>query len=226
MTLATQHPLASMLDDAAFGVLPVPDGAVEVFNPPSGPCDAVIAFTGHAVVAGDVSADWVRRHVHSGRFAEHEHHPVLVPHFLAALADRLGSPPAGVSMLLAATPTGAAPAGQLDVVDLEPPGWADYRLDVRSYCYRGSSGSGSISIAHGPAGRWDVWIGNVDGRDHQSTTVRGMELLHAAQSLIPDRAPLYASVPIHSARAIRTALATGFRPLGAEVLFCTREPGA
>ena len=225
MPVATNHQLATMLDDAAFGVFPSADGRVDVLGPPSGPCDAVIAFTGHAVVAGDVSPDWVRRHVQFGRSEEHEHHPVLAPHFLAALSERLGSPPAGLSMLLAATPTGAAPVGELDAVDLEPPGWADYRLGVRSYRFRGSTGSGTISIGHGPAGRWDVWIGHDDVPGRSSITVRGRELLHAAKSLIPVRTPLYASVPIHSARSIRMALAAGFRPLGAEVLFCTREPG-
>lgn len=224
MTLAIEHPLAVLLDDAAAGLFPEVNGRIDVFAAPSGLCDVVIAFSGHAVVAGNVAPAWVCQHVQQGWFGEHEHHPVLAPHFLAALAERLGSPPAGVSMLLAAAPIGAERVGELEPGEYEPPSWADYRTDVRNFHYRGYSGSGSISIGRGPAGRWDVWIGHAGANGRRSATVRGRELLAAAKTLVPARVPLFASVPIHSARSIRMSLAAGFRPLGAEVLFCTRAP--
>ena len=53
------HPLAMLLDRAARGLFPAPDGTVDVFGPPPGPCDAVVAFSAHNVVAGDVDANEV-----------------------------------------------------------------------------------------------------------------------------------------------------------------------
>lgn len=225
LSVAAEHPVATLLDDAAAGFFPPPDGSVRVCPSPGGVCDVVLAFTGYAVVAGEVEPSWVHRHVRQAFSGEHEHHPVLAPHFLAALAQRLGSLPAGVSMLLAATPIGADADGELTRGGPEPPSWADYREDVANFRYRGYAGGGSISVGRGPAGRWDVWIGHInDPGGRSSATVRGRELLHAAKALVPPRTPLFASVPIHSARSIRMALAAGFRPLGAEVLFPTRAP--
>lgn len=222
MTLAIEHPLAVMLDDAAAGFFPQADGRVDVFAAPSGPCDVVIAFSGHAVIAGDVDPAWVRQHVQHGWYGEHDHHPAIGPHFIAALSERLGSPPAGISMLLAAAPIAPECAGELHPGRHEASSWSDYRTDVRDFDYRGYSGSGSISIGRGPAGRWDVWIGHSSIPGPRSATLRGRELLATAKTLVPAGSPLYASVPIHSARSIRMSLAAGFRPLGAEVLFCTR----
>ena len=48
------HPLAVMLADATRGRFPAFDGAVEVVPSPGPPCDALVAFTGHFVLAADV----------------------------------------------------------------------------------------------------------------------------------------------------------------------------
>ncbi len=53
------HPLAVRLADAARGRFPDFDGAVEVVPSPGPPCDALVAFTGHHVLAADVDADEV-----------------------------------------------------------------------------------------------------------------------------------------------------------------------
>ena len=50
------HPLAAVLDAAAAGRFPPPDGAVEVLAPDPAGWWAVISLTGHAYVLGDVDA--------------------------------------------------------------------------------------------------------------------------------------------------------------------------
>jgi hypothetical protein len=223
VTVATQHRLKALFDNAAERSFPPADGKVEVLPSPTGPCDVVLAFTNHAVVAADLPAHWVELHVTDPPLEEHEHHPVLGPHFLAALAERLGTPPAGTSMLLAA-PSEPTRTVALEPGGQDPAGWADCRLGVRNFRYSGLGGTGSVSLGYGPAGRADVWIG-VDGESALASPVRGRDLLSAARSLVEPGTALFASVPVHSARSIRMAVATGFRPVGAEVLFCTRNAG-
>ena len=45
---------AQRLHDAAHGVFPPVDGVVEVVPSPGPPCDAIVAFTGHFVLAADI----------------------------------------------------------------------------------------------------------------------------------------------------------------------------
>jgi hypothetical protein len=45
------------------------------------------------------------------------------------------------------------------------------------------------------------------------------ELLDAVKVLVPPRTPVFTAVPAGSAAALALAVAIGFRPLGAEVLF-------
>jgi 5,10-methenyltetrahydromethanopterin hydrogenase len=51
--------LRRVLEDAARGMPPAPDGVVEVWPAPEGPVDAVLAFTAHHVVAAGVDPDLV-----------------------------------------------------------------------------------------------------------------------------------------------------------------------
>lgn len=226
MTTAVDHPLRSLLSRAAKRSFPAPDGKVDVFGPPPGRCDVALAFPGHAVVAADVPEDWVHAHVPDGWADEHDHDGALSVHFLGALSDRLGSAPAGLTVLVAA-PKGPQAGTR---AQLRPGGrvnrkWAAYRTDVRSYT--DADGRGVVNIGHGPAGRLDIWI-EVEGGSGSwikaPAVVRGRDLLAAARvSLTPEDGELFASVPAHNARALRTFLGGGFRPIGAEVLYLTRQ---
>jgi len=55
---AVDHPLGRLLHHAARRSFPPADGRIEVLDPPPGPCDAAIVFTGHAVVAAAISDQW------------------------------------------------------------------------------------------------------------------------------------------------------------------------
>lgn len=223
MTTAIDHRLITLLTAAARHIPAGSAGGVEVVGRPPGVCSAVVALAGHAVIAADVSEGWVRRYLPAGSADEHEYHPALSSHFLAALSEQLGVPPAGLSVLLAAAGPLAAPAGQLTPVTDDPLDWSEFRVDVHSYRYRGCTGSGSISVGRGPAGRWDARIDLDRSHQRSSEVVRGRELLRAARALIPAGAPLFVSVPVHAGRSLRTAMSAGFEPLGAEVLFPTDD---
>ena len=56
MTSTAEHPLASVLRDAAAGRFPPVDGVVEIAPPDAAGTHAVVEFTGHAFVLTDRSS--------------------------------------------------------------------------------------------------------------------------------------------------------------------------
>ena len=48
------HPLRALLDDAAAGKFLPADGVIEVVPPPGGRADAIVALTGHFMLAADI----------------------------------------------------------------------------------------------------------------------------------------------------------------------------
>jgi hypothetical protein len=58
--------LLRLLQDAASGSSPPADGVVEVWPPPPGPVDAVLAFTAHHVVVAGVDPDRVAARLPEG----------------------------------------------------------------------------------------------------------------------------------------------------------------
>lgn len=220
---AAKDPLARLLYDVAHRKPTPVNGTVEVFPAPAGPCDAVVAFTGHAAVAADVPESWVRDHLSGGGSGGHPQEALSVS-FLGALSDRLGAPPAAVSVLLTAPrPSGPTPMVELRDSEHQDADWAADRTEVR--CYEDEGGDGVLNLGLGPGGRWDVWMGFV-GASRPVMSPRGLGkgrvLLETARAHAPD--VLFASVPSSNARALRAFEAGGFRAIGAEVLFRTR-PG-
>jgi len=217
---AVDHPLGRLLHHAARRSFPPADGRIEVLDPPPGPCDAAIVFTGHAVVAAAISDQWMRAHL-PDEWGEHRHGSTLSVEFLGALGDQLGSAPAGISVLLAA-PKGPEAGQRAELRPVEQPAggdWAAYRTDIHRY--QDETG-GVVTLGQGPGGRWDVWVEVAGGELDPAVLVRGRALTAAARTLTPEGRELFASVPAHDARALRTFLAGGFHPVGAEVLFLTR----
>lgn len=219
MTLAVDHRLVTLLTAAARQRGGTAVEGLEVVGQPPGPCSAVVVLAGCSVIAADVPESWVRERLPRDVWSDDEHHPALTPHFLAALSARIGAPPAGVSTLLSSGGSTPRPGGRFSPAEEIPLGWSDYRTEVRTFRYRGATGSGAISIGRGPGGRWDTWIELDETAQRSPALVRGRELLEAARSLVPASAPLFVSVPVHAARSLRTAVSAGFEPIGAEVLF-------
>lgn len=94
--------LARIISDAERGRFPSEDPDVTVVPQPSARHAAVLAFTGHRVVAADVPADWVRRTLPPGDLSA-----PLCPPFLTALTERLGRRVNNVDAVLLAPPVSA-----------------------------------------------------------------------------------------------------------------------
>lgn len=216
MTTAVDHRLLRLLVAAADSGPEPPGPVVEVLPRPDGPCAVVVVLPRRAVVAADVAHAWVLDRLPPGPVSGDEHHPVLGPLFLGALSGRLGVPPAGLSVLLAAAGRGPDPAG----TGLSPMpglglGWAEYRHDVRTWCARRDGVTGLVSVGRGPAGRYDVQVLVPDGAGVEAAAA----LLDVARTLVPHREPLFLSLPPHGGGQLVAACRAGYRPIGAEVLF-------
>src|SRR5437763_16807643 len=91
------HPLAMLLDRAARGSFPAADRRVDVFGSPPGPCDAVVAFSSHHVVAADVDAGAVLARLPLG-----DPGAPMDPSFLVWLGERLRSKAGMIDLVLVA----------------------------------------------------------------------------------------------------------------------------
>jgi len=213
-----------LLTGAAAGSWPPADGEVEVVGSPAGPVDAVVAFSAHAIVAADVAEEWVRGHLASGADLTGP----MRPDFVARLGEHLGTRPGSLDVTLAAAGSGDGPGRQglrpLSAEASDHPRVARarlYRTEIEAF--EDAEGRGLVIIGRGLARRWEVavelmdpWLGHAGS---------GRALFRAARSLVPEGEYLFAAVAPGNGRALRTALAAGFAPLGGEVLFLKEGNG-
>ena len=209
--------LGDLLDAAAAGTYPAPDGRVEVVPSPPGLADAVVAFTAHSVVAADLDANDV-----VAQLPEESLSAPLQPPFLTWLARQLGSDAGSLDVMLVAT--GVRAAGielfELDEADHHRLCRAHrYRSDVRVYAP--PSGGALVILGRGLARRHEVSIEVDRARRGEGL---GRSLAQAARSFVPEGEPLFAQVAPGNAASLRAFLAAGFRPIGAEVLFLKSQP--
>ena len=205
------HRLAALLEAAARGTFPEPDGRVEVLPPPPGRAMAVVAFTAHHVVAADVPEQWVRE-----MLPEDDLLAPLSPRFLAALEERLGRHDDGVDVLLAAAGRDGRPA----LVETDASLHSRFvrahahREDVRAYTAEG--GGAVVTLGRGLALRTEVSV-EVD------PDVRGRGLasqaLVEARRLVGPGGVVFAQVAPGNAASLRAFLRAGFEPIGSEALF-------
>jgi hypothetical protein len=146
--------LLRLLLDAAGGAPPPADGVVEVWAAPTGPVDAVLAFTAHHVVAAAVDPDLVAARLPDGDLSA-----PMGPAFLGWLGERLGSRPGSLDVVLAAGGLGGSPPLELTPgVDLdrhEPVVRAlRYRSDLQVWTAEGDAGV--LVLGRGLAGRREV----------------------------------------------------------------------
>lgn len=209
-----EHPLIGILEAAADGALPPPDGAVEVTPAPPGPVDAIVSFTAHLVVAAGVPGQAVRERLPEGEFGNWMH-----PSFLMWLGDELGSRPGSHDLVLAATGTvpGAELELRLQAGEYRHPRVeyaSKHRTDVR--VYTDAEELGVLVVGRGLANRWEfAFEVEPAGRNRGL----GRRLAIAARGCVPEGEPLFAQVAPGNAASVRSVLAAGFRPIGSEVLF-------
>ena len=215
------HRLAVLLDHAAHGRYPAPDGDVEIVPPPPGRAQAVVAFTAHSVIATSLDEASLR--------------PLLPPGDLGAAmhADTLSH----IGRCLGATP------GSVDVVLVAMGAEEEQRLLLRpdeslqghprvtrARRYRTNVSVLSderqrvaVVLGQGLAGRWEI---SVDVDDSYRGQALATAVVSAARRLLPPDVPVWAQVAPGNAASLRAFLSAGFTPVGAEVLFLPGEPAA
>ncbi|RKN45357.1 GNAT family N-acetyltransferase [Micromonospora endolithica] len=209
--------LADILDAAARGHFPPPDGRNTVVPQPSHRDAGVIAFTAHSVVFTDEDPQWIRRTLEAldcDRLAA-----AMNPAFLGALLDRTRRSMDTIDLLTVASPLAGAPPLELsEIADADHPRLARARTrrdDVRVWTADG----GLVILGRGVAGRWETSIEVDEGHRHRGL---GRALATAARHLVPDGQPVWAQQAAGNARSVRAFQAAGFRPVGAEALLLVR----
>ncbi|GGQ56011.1 N-acetyltransferase [Streptomyces althioticus] len=206
--MGAPHPLLPYFLAAADGRFPPVDGMVTVLPPLAGGLECSVAFTGHAVVATALSEQAVHAQAPDGFGGS------LAPDFLRHLAGPKGWIDV-VDVTLTARGTGGPP--RLPVVDdADDHPRVRHARDVRTDVEVYGDERGLITLAVGLAGRRELSIELRDvqdgGRGH------GRSLISDALSLVPAGEPVFAAVSPGNARSLRAFLASGFTPIGSEVL--------
>ncbi|WP_055697858.1 MULTISPECIES: GNAT family N-acetyltransferase [Streptomyces] len=214
--------LAGILDAAARGVFPPPDGTTTVVPQPGHRDAGVIAFTAHSVVFTDEDPRWVRATLDA--LGGDPLAATMNPRFLTALLDRTGRTTDTIDLLTVATalPGGPDPALALrEIDDPDHPRVARARLrrdDVRVWA---CEGGGVLVVGRGVAGRWEAAIEVDEDARHRGL---GRALASAARHLVPDGDVVWAQQSPGNARSVRVFQAAGFRPVGSEALFLAPRP--
>ncbi|MFE7120446.1 GNAT family N-acetyltransferase [Streptomyces sp. NPDC057654] len=207
-------PLASLLTDLAKGVFPPCDGRVDVVPQPSRRDAGVLSLTGYTMVFTDAEAGWVR-----GRLPPGDLSAPLNPPFLSALCARTDRVVDNIDLLTVAHPLpGPPPLPLTPTRDRTHPRIVRalrHRDDVRAWTHPG----GTLLIGRGVAGRWEMAV-EVAPRSQRAGL--GRLLATAARHLVPPGEPLWAQIAPGNAASVRTLLAAGFTPVGAEALLVAR----
>ncbi len=208
--------LRDILDAAARGVFPPPDGGTTVVPQHAHRDAGVIAFTAHSVVFTDEGEGWVRE-----TLAAADCDPLAAtmnPRFLAAFMERTGRTTDTIDLLTVAAPLSGPPP--LRLTELDDPGHPRVararkrRDDVRVWAADG----GVLVLGRGVAGRLEAAIEVAEGVRHRGL---GRALAVAARHLGGGE-PVWAQQAAGNARSVRAFQAAGFRPVGAEALLIAR----
>ncbi|MEV6740983.1 GNAT family N-acetyltransferase [Streptomyces sp. NPDC051104] len=203
--------LRGILDAAARGVFPPPDGRTTVVPQPSSRDAGVVAFTAHSVVFTDEDPRWVRETL---RRAECD--PLAAAmnaRFLAALMERTGRGAEAIDALLVGAPLPGEPSLALEEIKEPDHPRVVYarrrRDDVRAWAADG----GVLVLGRGVAGRLEVSVEVDEGVRQRGL---GRRLVGAARQLAAE--PVWAQIAPGNARSMRAFQAAGYLPVGAEAL--------
>lgn len=214
------HPLLQWFHDAANGAHPVDDGSVTFLPALDDGREAVVAFTGHAVIAS--------------RFDERDLADLHPDGFGAALAPELllrlaaGGTVGANDVTMVATGTGTNSPGSAPILSPVSPTdrWHDHpRVRHARRLRRGvevfGDEHGFVTLGSGLAGRSELSI-ELDPTHHGAG--RGRSMLARALALVPTGTPVFAAVSPGNARSLRSFIAAGFVPIASEVIVSPFEP--
>ncbi len=212
------HPIMRMLDDVAAGRFASSDGSVEVHTQPPGRSAAVLSFSGHHVIAADVSPDWVREHIDDTDIGA-----AMKPPFLTSIGDLLRRRTGAFDVVLVASGEAGRPA--LDLVPLDGEHLRvtrahRHRTDVRAYGVDAIP-EAVVLVGRGFADRWEIAFEVPPAERGRGL---GRTLVDAARHLVPLGEPVWAQVSPGNAASLRAVLSAGYVPVGSEVLFPAESP--
>ncbi|MFE7775639.1 GNAT family N-acetyltransferase [Streptomyces sp. NPDC057445] len=209
--------LAEILDAAARGQFPPPDGTTTVVPSPNHRDAGVIAFTAHSVVFTDEDPRWVRDTL-AGMGCD-ALAATMNPRFLGAFLDRTGRSTDTIDLLtVAQTLPGPPPLDLREIEDPDHPRVTkarERRDNVRVWAADG----GILVLGRGVAGRWETAVEVDEDVRHRGL---GRALATAARHLVPAGEPVWSQQATGNARSVRAFQAAGFRPVGAEALLLAR----
>ena len=209
--------LREILDAAARGDFPPPDGGTTVVAQECHRDAGVLSFTAHSVVFTDEDPEWVHatlRGLDCDALAA-----TLNPRFLTAFLDRTGRRSETIDAMLVADPLpGGAPLALKEIEDANHPRVAYARRrrdDIRAWTAQG----GVLVTGRGVGGRLEVSVEVDEDVRHRGL---GRALVTAARHLVTE--PLWAQVSPGNARSMRAFQAAGYRPVGAEAVLLATAP--
>lgn len=216
----TQHPLRALLDGAAAGRFPPPDGKLEVVPSPGGRADAMIGMTGHFMLAADLDPKVVAANIPADDLAA-----PMSARTLDWIAQQLDSRAGTFDALLCRIGGGSgAPAWLREVDDADHPRVARAsRSRVGMRVFIAHDGDAVLAIGRGVCGRWEFGF---EVEPHAQRRGLGRDVAAAAGELVPAGEALWGQVAPGNAASLRSLIAAGFKPVGAEVLFPRAAPAA
>jgi len=188
---------------------------VEVMASPLGRADAVVAFSGHNIVAVPLHPAVVISHL-----PDDDPGAPVSALFLSWLGATLGVVPGTLDLVMVGEGTGE-PATELVPVAVD-----EHPRVVRAVTHRSditvhtdAEGDGVVILGRGLAGRLEVSV--EVAADRRSRGV-GTSLARAALGLARNGELVWAQVSPGNVASVRTFLRAGYRPVCSEVLFLRR----
>ncbi|MFJ8112157.1 GNAT family N-acetyltransferase [Streptomyces sp. NPDC096132] len=203
--------LRDILDAAARGVFPPPDGGTTVVPQHAHRDAGVLSFTAHSVVFTDEDPAWVYETLH--RMDCDPLSASMNPRFLSALMERTGRTAETIDAMLVGSPLpGEPPVPLTEIEDQEHPR-IRYALRRRDDIRVWAADGGVLVTGRGIAGRLEVSVEVDEARRREGL---GRLLVTAARHLADE--PVWAQVAPGNARSMRAFQAAGYVPVGAEAL--------
>ncbi|MEU7420516.1 GNAT family N-acetyltransferase [Streptomyces antibioticus] len=203
--------LRDILDAAARGVFPPPEGRTTVVPQMSVRDAGVLAFTAHSVVFTDEDPEWVAavlRGVDCDPLSA-----TMNPRFLSALMDRTGRTAETIDAMLVAAPLpGPPPVALREITDRGHPR-VRYARRRRDHVRVWAADGGVLVMGRGIGGRLEV---SAEVDEAVRRRGRGRLLVTAARHLADE--PVWAQIAPGNARSVRAFQAAGYVPVGAEIL--------
>ena len=200
--------LTELFEAAADGAFPAIDGVVEVIPAPADlDLEAIIEFTGHAVVVTALPADEVFAHPLDAFGG------IVSPDFQRWLAGPNGEVGCHDAVLVRRGIGDSTLPVRHDLDD-HPRVRAARRRRNEVTVY--GDERGLVTVGRGLGGRWEVSVELLPGSPGGIGS--GRRLIRAAVGHVPADEPAFASVAPGNAASMRAFLASGFHPIGAEVI--------